>query len=166
MKRAWSNVLALSLVILLAGCKPSAANTDNEIRIAIEAHLAHKGTLNLKAFDTVMKQVTLKGDHAQAQVEFHVKNGPGMMQLTYDLQKTGGAWTVIESNPVKADFSHPSLDSTESPTGAAPAGSNPIVSDALRNFKMGGGSATPNPPPGHLPMTRNPQSAPQYPPSQ
>src|SRR5712671_2624973 len=104
MKRACSIVLALSLVILLAGCKPSAANTDNEIRIAIEAHLAHKGTLNLKAFDTVMKQVTLKGDHAQAQVEFHVKNG--------------------------------------------------------------GGSATPNPPPGHLPMTRNPQSAPQYPPSQ
>src|SRR6266446_452926 len=107
MKRACSIVLALSLVILLAGCKPSAANTDNEIRIAIEAHLAHKGTLNLKAFDTVMKQVTLKGDHAQAQVEFHVKNGPGMMQLTYDLQKTGGAWTVIESNPVKADFFKP-----------------------------------------------------------
>src|SRR6266550_4253635 len=101
MKRACSIVLALSLVILLAGCKPSAANTDNEIRIAIEAHLAHKGTLNLKAFDTVMKQVTLKGDHAQAQVEFHVKNGPGMMQLTYDLQKTGGAWTVIESNRVR-----------------------------------------------------------------
>ena len=166
MTRTCSIVLALSLVILLAGCKPSAANTDNEVRIAIEAHLAHKGTLNLKAFDTVVKQVTLQGDHAQAQVEFHVKNGPGMMQLTYDLQKTGGAWTVIESNPVNADFSHPSLDSSQSPTGGAPAGSNPIVSDALRNFKMGGGPATPNLPPGRPPMTGNPQSAPQYPPSQ
>src|SRR3979411_2011577 len=115
MKSTCSIVLDFSVLVILVGCKKSAASTDNEIRVAIEAHLAHKGTLNLKAFDTVMKQVTLQGDHAKAQVEFHVKNGPGMMQLTYDLQKTGGAWTVIESNPVKADFSHPSLDSTESP---------------------------------------------------
>ena len=166
MKRTYSIVIALSLVALMAGCKKSAASTNDEIRVAIEAHLAHKGTLNLQAFDTVVKQVTLQGDHAQAQVEFHVKNGPGMMQLTYALQKNGGTWSVIESNPVKADFSHPSLDSTQSPTGGAPTGSNPIVSDALRNFKMGGASGSPNLPPGHPPMTGNTQLPPQYPTSQ
>lgn len=163
MKRAFTFLLGLSLVMAMAGCKKSAADTNNDIRIAIEAHLAHKGTLNLKAFDTVMKQVTLQGDRAQAQVEFHVKNGPGMMQLTYALQKTAGTWTVVESNPVNADFSHPSLDSTQSPTGGAPAGSDPVVSDALRNFRMGGNTAPANLPPGHPPVTGNPQSAPQYP---
>jgi hypothetical protein len=161
MKRTGSIVLALSLLILLAGCKKSAASTDREIRVAIEAHLAHKGTLNLQAFDTVLKQVTIQGDHAQAQVEFHVKNGPGMMQLTYALQKTGGNWAVVESNPVNADFSHPSLDPSQSPAAGAPAGSNPIVSDAVRNFKMGGTPATPNLPPGHPPVAGNAQSTPQ-----
>jgi hypothetical protein len=163
MKRTCSFLVALSLVILLAGCKKSAASTENDIRIAVQAHLAHKGNLNLQAFDTVMKQVTVQGDHAQAQVEFHVKNGPGMMQLTYALQKTGGEWSVIESNPMGADFSHPSLDSKQSPTGGAPTGTDPIVSDALRNFKMGGNPAPNNLPPGHPPMTSNPQPAPQYP---
>jgi len=163
MKRTSSIVLALSLVMVMAGCKKSAADTNNDIRIAIQAHLAHKGTLNLQAFDTVLKQVTLQGDHAQAQVEFHVKNGPGMMQLTYALQKTGGTWSVVESNPVNADFSHPSLDPSQSPAAGAPAGSNPIVSDALRNFKMGGNTAPGSLPPVHPPVTSNPQSAPKYP---
>jgi hypothetical protein len=49
MTRTCSILLALSLVTLLAGCKPSAATTDDQIRVAIEAHLAQKGTLNLKA---------------------------------------------------------------------------------------------------------------------
>ena len=161
MKRTFSILLSLSFVMLLAGCKKSAASTDNEIRIAIEAHLAHKGTLNLQAFDTVVKQVTIQGDRAQAQVEFHVKNGPGMMQLTYALQKTGGTWAVVESNPVNADFSHPSLDSSQSPAMGTPAGSDPVVSDAVRNFKMGGTPASPSLPPGHPPVTGNPQSAPR-----
>jgi hypothetical protein len=163
MKRPNSIVVSLLLLLVMAGCGKSAADTNSDIRVAIEAHLAQKGTLNLKAFDTVVKQVTLQGDHAQAQVEFHVKNGPGMMQLTYALQKTGGVWSVVESNPVNADFSHPSLDSSQSPAGGAPAGSNPVVSDALKNFKMGGSTAPGNLPPGHPPITGNPQSAPQSP---
>jgi len=162
MKRAGTFLFALSLAITAMGCKKIAADTNNDIRIAIEAHLAQKGTLNLKAFDTVVKHVTLQGDRAQAQVEFHVKNGPGMMQLNYALQKNGDTWTVIESNPGNADFSHPSLDSKQSPASAGQDASNPIVSDALRNFKMGGNSAPAGLPPGHPPVTSNPPSAPQY----
>jgi len=74
MKRAWFNRTTLSLVILLAGCKPSAANTDNESH-CIEAHLAQKGTLNLKAFDTVMKQVTLKGPRSQVEFTLRMVRG-------------------------------------------------------------------------------------------
>jgi hypothetical protein len=161
MKRTCSIALVLSLVMLLAGCKKSAASTDDEIRVAIEAHLAHKGTLNLQAFNTVVKQVTIQGDRAQAQVEFHVKNGPGMMQLTYALQKNGATWAVVESNPVNADFSHPSLDSSQSPAMGAPTGADPVVSDAVRNFKMGGAPPSQSLPPGHPPVTGNPQSAPR-----
>jgi hypothetical protein len=161
MKRTCSILLGVSLLFLVIGCKQSAASTEDQVRVAIEAHLAHKGTLNLQAFNTVVKQVTVQGDRAQAQVEFHVKNGPGMMQLTYALQKSGANWTVIESNPVGSDFSHPPLDPSKSPAMGAPAGSDPIVSDALRNFKMGGTGAPPNVPPGHPPIGGNPQSTPQ-----
>jgi hypothetical protein len=161
MKRTCSIVLALSLVILLAGCKKSAASPENEIRVAIEAHLAHKGTLNLQAFDTVVKQVTMQGDHAQAQVELHVKNGPGMMQLTYALERRGGNWAVVESNPVGADFSHPSLDPSQSPATSAPADPNSVLSNALRNFKVGTPSASPNLPPGHPPVVAAPPPAPR-----
>ena len=161
MKRTCSILFALLLAMPLDGCKKSAASTNDEIRVAIEAHLAHKGTLNLQAFDTVVKQVTIQGDRAQAQVEFHVKNGPGMMQLTYALQKNGGNWAVVESNPVNADFSHPSLNSTQPPAMGAPTGSDSVVSDAVRNFKMGGAPAPSTLPPGHPPVTGNPQSAPQ-----
>jgi hypothetical protein len=161
MKRTCSIVLFFSLVILLAGCKKSAASPENEIRIAIEAHLAHKGTLNLQAFDTVVKQVTMQGDRAQAQVEFHVKNGPGMMQLTYALERTGGNWAVVESNPVGADFSHPSLDPSRSPAKSTPADPNSVLSDALRNFKGGTPSASPNLPPGHAPVGNVQPAVPQ-----
>src|SRR5882762_6921794 len=152
MKRTYSILLAVSLVFLLAGCKQSAASTEDQVRVAIEAHLAHKGTLNLQSFNTVVKQVTVQGDRAQAQVEFHVKNGPGMMQLTYALERTGGNWAVVESNPVGADFSHPSLDPPRSPATSTPADPNSVLSDALRNFKVGTPSASPNLPPGHPPV--------------
>jgi hypothetical protein len=161
MKRISPIVLSFSLLILLAGCNKSAANPENEIRTAIEAHLAHKGTLNLQAFDTVVKQVTMQGDRAQAQVEFHVKNGPGMMQLTYALQKTGGNWAVVESNPVGADFSHPSLNPSQSPATGVPPDPNSVLSDALRNFKVGTPSASPNLPPGHPPVTATPPTSPR-----
>jgi hypothetical protein len=161
MKRTCSIVLSFSLLILLAGCKKSAATPENEIRVAIEAHLAHKGTLNLQAFDTVMKQVTFQGDRAQAQVEFHVKNGPGVMQLTYALQRTGGNWAVVESNPVGADFSHPSLDPSQPQPTSAPVGSDPVLSDALRSFKVGTPSTSPNLPPGHPPVTKGQATLPR-----
>lgn len=128
-----------------------AQSPEDSIRTAIQAHLAHKGNLNLQAFDADVKQVTIQGDRAQAQVEFRVKSGPGAMQLTYALEKRAGAWAVIESDPVGSNFSHPPLDQGQSPQMNGTAGSNHSLADTLRSF--GVGVPTPQPlPAGHSPL--------------
>jgi hypothetical protein len=132
-------VLLVLMTSLILGCKndgaaqPRVPSPEDSIRTAIEAHLAHKGTLNLQAFDTDVKQMTIQGDHATATVEFRVKGGPGAMQLTYALEKRDGTWSVSESEPVGSNFSHPGLDSTQSSsTNGAAAGHS--LADTLRSF--------------------------------
>ncbi len=99
--------MALLAVIatLVLGCKngsgaaqSQAQAPENAVRAAIQDHLAHNGNLNLQAFDTDVKQVTVQGDHAQAEVEFRIKGGPGAMQLSYSLEKHDGAWSVTNSD--------------------------------------------------------------------
>jgi hypothetical protein len=134
-------VLLAVVASLILGCKndlgtprSGAQSPQDSIRTAIEAHLAHTGSLNLQAFDTVVKQVTIQGDHAQAQVEFRVKGGPGAMQLTYALEKRDGAWSVVESDPVGSNFSHPALDQSQPTT--VPGASHSLT-DTLKSFKAG-----------------------------
>jgi hypothetical protein len=143
----------------------SADSIPNEaIRTAIKAHLSHNTNLSLKSFDTEVKQVKVDGDHAQAQVEFHVKNGPGTMQLTYALIKQNGAWVVTGSMPVGSNFSHPALDKAQaSPAGGTTAGDSSIfhVMDNLRGRTATGSQ---NLPPGHPPVTAAPKdTSPQAP---
>ena len=160
MKHIPSITLVFVIFSLIAGCKQSVGPED-EIHTAIQAHLAKKGTLNLQAFETVVKQVSIQGDHAQVQVEYHVKNGPGMMQLTYSLDRRNGKWEVAESNPVGADFSHPALDAAgQSDTPSSAAGSNSAVSDALKHFGVGP-APSPNLPPGHPPVGTGQSAAPR-----
>ena len=141
MKRIVLLAVAASFIF---GCKespqtaqPETQTPETSIRTAIQAHLAHKGTLNLQSFDTDVKQVTIQGDHATAEVEFRVKNGPGAMQLTYALEKRDGAWSVIESDPVGSNFSHPGLDQGHGAPGVVPGASHSLA-DTLRAFKPGG----------------------------
>jgi hypothetical protein len=150
-----SFILLTLVVSLTLGCKkslqavqPEAQGPEASIRTAIEAHLAHKGTLNLQAFDTDVKQVAIQGDHAQAEVEFRVKGGPGAMQLTYALEKRDGAWSVLESDPVGSNFSHPALGQGQTPGMNGAAGASHSLADTLRSFKAGGAPAQPLPP-GH-----------------
>ena len=103
--------LVLLLGALAAGCGSSGNDTD-AIRNAINSHLAARGNLNISAFDTEVQKVDVKGDQATADVAFHIKGGPGVMQLSYSLKKTGGAWAVVESNPVGTNFAHPGLDAS------------------------------------------------------
>ena len=152
MRKALLVAFATSLVV---GCYKSSSRTqpqiqtaEDSIRVAIQAHLAHKGNLNLQAFDTEVKQVTMQGDHAQAEVEFRVKGGPGAMQLTYALETHEGVWSVVESDPVGSNFSHPALDQGQSAAINPPAGTNRSLADTLRGFGIGA-SPAPNAPPGH-----------------
>jgi hypothetical protein len=142
---------------------------EDSIRTAIQAHLATKSNLNLQAFDTDVKQVTIQGDHAQANVEFRVKGGPGAMQLTYALEKRDGAWSVIDSDPVGSNFSHPALGQGQTSRPGAPTGTHSLA-DTLRSFQISPGP-TQALPPGHPPVANNnvaggaPPINPQQPPS-
>ncbi|PYU24110.1 MAG: hypothetical protein DMG32_15035 [Acidobacteria bacterium] len=154
-------VLWALLASLVVGCKyhggPAPAETQGpeaSIRTAIQAHLAHQGSLNLQAFDTDVKQVNIEGDHAQAQVEFRVKGGPGAMQLTYSLEKREGAWSVIESDPVGSNFSHPSLNPGQTSETNGVSGPSRSLADTLRSFQIGPPPAQ-NLPPGHPPVSTN-----------
>jgi len=126
----------LGCVLLLgafaAGCGSKAGDND-AIRAAINSHLAGRNNLNTSAFDTEIQKVDIQGDEAKADVAFHVKGGPGMMQLTYNLKKTGSTWAVVESNPIGSNFTHPALDANGAPvpTGA-PGAPAPDIMDAVR----------------------------------
>ena len=147
-------ILLVFAASLLVGCKDQpgplsrSQAPEDAIRTAIQAHLAHKGTLNLQAFDTDVKQVTIQGDHAQAEVEFRVKGGPGAMQLTYSLEKRDGAWSVSESDPVGSNFTHPALGQGQNPPMNGTAGASHSLADTLRSFGVGAAPAQPLPP-GH-----------------
>jgi hypothetical protein len=135
----------------------SADTSPNDaIRTAIQAHLAHNGNLSLQSFDTEVKQVKREGDHAQALVEFHVKNGSGTMQLTYALTKRDGTWSVAGSTPSGSNFSHPALDKTQAPTAGETMIGESAIFRALDNFH--GSTAAPpgNLPPGHTFIVASP----------
>jgi hypothetical protein len=140
--------MALLAVIatLVAGCKngsgaaQSQAQTENAVRAAIQDHLARQGNLNLQAFDTDVKQVTIQGDHAKAEVEFRIKGGPGAMQLTYSLEKRDGAWLVTDSD-VGSNFSHPGSNVDQGGSSTVP-GANHSLGDTLRSFGAGAPPAT------------------------
>jgi hypothetical protein len=110
------------------------ASPNDAIRTAIQAHLSHNGNLSLKSFDTEVKQVTFDGDHAQAQVEFHVKNGTGTMQLTYALEKRDGVWSVSKSTPGGSNFSHPALEKSNAPAGSGTTGGDSSVFHVMDNL--------------------------------
>lgn len=151
---------------LLAGCDhrgdsasgvpiiAAAPSSPNDaIRTAIQAHLAHNGNLSLASFDTQVKQVAFDGDHAQAQVEFHAKNGPGTMQLTYALVKLGGSWSVTGSTPGGGNFSHPGPGQSKAPVGSAAMPGDSSVFRALDNLHDRTAAKPQTLPPGHPPVS-------------
>src|SRR6267143_6138267 len=125
------------------------ATPNDAIRTAIQAHLAHNGNLSLQSFDTEVKQVKREGDHAQALVEFHVKNGSGTMQLTYALTKRDGTWSVAGSAPSGSNFSHPALDKTQAPMAGKTMIGDSAIFRALDNFHSSAATPPRNLPPGH-----------------
>jgi hypothetical protein len=117
--------LALGLLFLsFGGCKKKIGD-EAAIRESIQKHLSGLGSINMAAMDTDIKQVTVNGDNAQADVEFRLKQGGATMQMTYALERHAGAWIVLKSQPAGGQFEHPPMDKTHSTMPAAAAGADP-----------------------------------------
>lgn len=148
---------ALGLAIALLGLNACKKQTsDNEaIRAGILLHLTSIGTLNMSAMDMDMRSVAVAGNQAHAEVEFRAKNsGPqgGGMQVAYDLEKRGGAWVVLKSQPL-GGMQHPA-------TNQSPGANQPVHS--MPNFKElmdpSGAPAQGALPPGHPPVSSQPSN--------
>jgi len=113
--------LAAAMLLFAPACR-KAASDDEAIRAAIQQHLQKSGTLNLAAMDTQFQQITVDGDHAQAQVLFRTKQEGATMQMTYALERHGGEWTVLKSNPTGGQVAHPPMDGSHGAPGAAAPG--------------------------------------------
>ena len=125
-------ILTCTMIVLFgfaAGCKKQASDQD-AIRASIEKHLNGRADLNLSAMDREVKQISVNGDHATAQVEFRLNQGNASMQVEYALERQAGEWTVTSSQPGGGQSSHPGMPpgagSPSSGGGSMPQGHPPV----------------------------------------
>lgn len=129
MKR-WHAIFAVLLVCTVAvGCGKTVSDQD-AIRTSIDKHLNERGDLNMSAMDREVKQISVDGDHANAQVEFRLKGGNARMEIEYTLERQGKEWTVSSSQPVGMGDLHsggaqPFGGGTDSGSGQLPQGHPP-----------------------------------------
>ena len=114
--------LAAVLLLLFAASCRKMASDDEAIRASILQHLKTNSGLNLAAMDTQFQQITVDGDHARAQVLFRTKQEGATMQMTYALERRGGDWTVLKSNPTGGQVAHPPMDGAHGAGGAGAPG--------------------------------------------
>jgi hypothetical protein len=106
----WYLVSVLAILCALgAGCAKKASDQD-AIRASIEKPLNGRADLNLSAMDREVKQVSVSGGHASAQVEFRLKGGDARMDIKYALERQGKEWAVTSSQPVGMGDVHPGGD--------------------------------------------------------
>jgi hypothetical protein len=114
----WTCALVF-LCVPLAGCNKQ-TNDQDAIRASIEKRLNGRADLNMSAMDREVKQVSVSGDHATAQVEFRLKGGDARMEIEYTLERQGKEWAVLGSQPMGGGSSH--SEGGKSPPNAPDAG--------------------------------------------
>jgi hypothetical protein len=137
-----SRLLAASVCLaglLFFGCSKSkvaangnaSAGDQEAIKAAISQHLNADSGINMSVMEMTVDSVNISGDQAQADAEFHVKNGPGAMHITYKLEKRSGQWTVLTGQPAGTAPSH---GADAGPQADAPDSSKsmPDVSDYMK----------------------------------
>jgi hypothetical protein len=122
MNRRISTCIMILLLAVAAGCKKQ-ANEQDAIRASIEKHLSGRSDLNLSAMDREVKQISVNGDHATAQVEFRLKQGSGSMQVEYALERQAGEWTVTNSQPGGGQSPHSGM-TPSTPTSPGSGGNS------------------------------------------
>jgi hypothetical protein len=124
-----------------AGAQPAsppatAATSDEDaIRAAIEQHLHENSGINLAAMDTTYDSISIRGDKAQANVTFRLKQGGTSMTMTYMLSRQANGWLVLHSQPGGGQFPHPPLDKNHSGIAENPQAQG--TPDLRRFFKHG-----------------------------
>jgi len=103
-------LLAFGLLPCWAGCH-KALSDEEAIRSSILQHLRENSSINLANMETTVEQVSINGDHAQAQVLFRTKQEGQSMTMTYALERSGGEWKVLRGQPSGGQTSHPPMDS-------------------------------------------------------
>jgi hypothetical protein len=121
-RRIWTCTM-IFLFAFAAGCKKQ-VNEQDAIRASIEKHLSGRSDLNLSAMDREVKQISVNGDHATAQVEFRLKQGNASMRVTYALERQGGEWSVTNSQPGGGQDPHSGMESP--PAASHGPGSNSL----------------------------------------
>lgn len=157
MKRIAPALLLTAALFGLDACKKQTDDSD-AIRASILQHLTSIGTLNVSAMDMDMRSVSVTGNQAHAEVEFRAKtSGPpgGGMQVAYELEKRGGAWVVLKSQPLGGGMQHPSPSQNSSAN--QPVHSMPNFDELLNPSGTPGQTTLP---PGH-PRVSSPQLASQ-----
>ena len=135
-------VLGLAAAFVsVGGCKKQASENE-AIRAGIQQHLNGVGTLNLGAMDMNIRNVSINGNQAHAEVEFLPKGGgtPGSgMQVAYPDpgQNPGKTPDVHSGMPNFSDIVKPTT-----PPGALPSG-HPQVGTQPGSAQPSAGDQTP-----------------------
>jgi hypothetical protein len=141
----WTCAL-ISLFAFAGGCKRQ-VNDQDAIRASIEKRLNGRSDLNMGAMEHEFKQINVNGDQATVHVEFRLKDGGAAgMQIDYTLQRQGGEWTVVNSQPT----GHPAMD--QMPSNGTPGGAQgtlPSFDDLMKGQQPSGDKSLP---PGHPPI--------------
>ncbi len=149
----WLAVVVSLLLIGSAGCK-KARGDQEAIRQSVERHLQGNQSLNLSAMDMSFQQIRVEGDKAEADVQFLLKQGGVTMQMAYFLERHGGDWVVVKSQPMDGQFAHPPMEETHS--NMAPSGEVHSALPRIDDFFKG----APPPPPDANPPEQPTRSSP------
>ena len=125
--------LAVFLLAAGIGCG-RLGNQEAAVRRAIEDHLGQRADLAMDKMVLEMQQVTVDGDHAEADVVFRTTmDPPARMAYHYELRREGGGWRVESGRPAATQTPHPEMggspmqgDPMEEMTGALPEGHPPL----------------------------------------
>lgn len=134
MKRLATAVLVFAVFCTVSGCKNQPSDKD-AIRAGILQHLKAVGTLNISAMEMDIRNVSINGNQAHAEVEFRPKTGaaPGTgMQVAYNLEKHDGSWTVLKTQAAGGAMQHPDPNQNPHQNQAVHSGNLPNFNDVLK----------------------------------
>ena len=105
--------ILLAAAALAAACARQSIDTKPAVEAALRAYLTQRPGLAMDKMDMEVKDVKFKGETAEADVVFRVKDGEGEMAMHYTLRRQGNQWVVERSGQTGAS-------SDEMPPGHPP----------------------------------------------